>query len=37
MGGTFTVDTEGATKVVEALGAKLVILMHFKTGKSIFQ
>jgi len=30
---TYTVDAEGATKVVEALGAKLVMPMHFKTDK----
>jgi L-ascorbate metabolism protein UlaG (beta-lactamase superfamily) len=33
VGGTYTLDAEGATKVVEALGAKLVIPMHFKTDK----
>ncbi len=33
VGGTFTVDADGAAKVVEALGAKLVIPMHFKTDK----
>jgi L-ascorbate metabolism protein UlaG (beta-lactamase superfamily) len=33
VGGTFTVDAGGATKVVETLGAKLVIPMHFKTDK----
>jgi L-ascorbate metabolism protein UlaG (beta-lactamase superfamily) len=33
VGGAFTVDAGGATKVVETLGAKLVIPMHFKTDK----
>lgn len=33
VGGTYTVDAEGAAKVVEALKATLVIPMHFKTGK----
>ena len=27
-------DAEGATKVVETLGAKLVIPMHYKTDKN---
>jgi L-ascorbate metabolism protein UlaG (beta-lactamase superfamily) len=33
VGGTYTLDAEGAAKVVEALGAKLIIPMHFKTEK----
>ena len=33
VGGTFTVDAKGAAKVVEALGPKIVIPMHFKTDK----
>lgn len=33
VGGTFTVDAGGAIKVVEALGPKLTIPMHFKTDK----
>ena len=33
VGGTFTVNAEGAAKVAEALGPRLVIPMHFKTDK----
>lgn len=33
VGGTYTVDAEGAVKVVESLKARLVIPMHFKTEK----
>ncbi len=33
VGGTFTVDADGAVKVVEALRPKLTIPMHFKTDK----
>jgi L-ascorbate metabolism protein UlaG (beta-lactamase superfamily) len=33
VGGTYTVDAEGAAKVVNALKARLVIPMHFKTEK----
>ena len=33
VGGAFTVDSEGAAKVIKALGPKLVIPMHFKTEK----
>ena len=33
VGGTYTVDAEGAAKVVESLKARLVIPMHFKTEK----
>ena len=33
VGGTYTVDAEGAAKVVEALSPKLIIPMHFKTDK----
>ncbi|MFC1531910.1 MBL fold metallo-hydrolase [Thermodesulfobacteriota bacterium] len=33
VGGTFTVDAEGAAKVAESLKAELVIPMHFKTDK----
>jgi L-ascorbate metabolism protein UlaG (beta-lactamase superfamily) len=33
VGGTFTVDADGAVQVAKTLGAKLVIPMHFKTEK----
>jgi len=33
VGGTYTVNAEGAAKVAEALEPKLVIPMHFKTDK----
>jgi L-ascorbate metabolism protein UlaG (beta-lactamase superfamily) len=33
VGGTFTVDAEGAAKVIQALTPRLVIPMHFKTDK----
>ncbi len=33
VGGTYTVDAKGAAKLAEALGARLVIPMHFKTEK----
>lgn len=33
VGGTYTIDAEGAAKVAEALKARLVIPMHFKTDK----
>jgi len=33
VGGTFTVDADGAAKVVESLNPRLVIPMHFKTAK----
>ena len=33
VGGTYTVDAEGAAKVVESLKPRLVIPMHFKTEK----
>ena len=33
VGGTFTVDAAAAHKVAKQLGAKVVIPMHFKTGK----
>ena len=33
VGGYFTVDAEGAAKVVEALNPRIVIPMHFKTDK----
>lgn len=33
VGGTYTVDAEGAAKVVESIKARLVIPMHFKTEK----
>ena len=33
VGGTFTVDANGAADVARALGAKLTIPMHFKTDK----
>jgi len=33
VGGTYTVDAEDAAKVAEALKARLVIPMHFKTDK----
>jgi len=33
VGGTYTVDGEGAASVARALGARLVIPMHFKTEK----
>ncbi|MFC1867161.1 MBL fold metallo-hydrolase [Thermodesulfobacteriota bacterium] len=33
VGGTYTVDAKGAAKVVESLGPRLVIPMHFKTDK----
>lgn len=36
VGGVFTVDAAGASKVVEALNPKIVIPMHFKTDKCGF-
>jgi len=33
VGGTYTVDAEGAAKLVASLRARLVIPMHFKTDK----
>jgi len=33
VGGTFTVDATGASAVVQALGPRVVIPMHFKTPK----
>jgi L-ascorbate metabolism protein UlaG (beta-lactamase superfamily) len=33
IGGTFTVDAAGAVGVIEAIGPKLVIPMHYKTEK----
>ncbi len=33
VGGTFTVDSDGAVKVAEALSPSLIIPMHFKTAK----
>ena len=33
VGGAFTVDADGATKVMDALNPKIVIPMHFKTEK----
>ncbi|MDY7035055.1 MAG: MBL fold metallo-hydrolase [Thermodesulfobacteriota bacterium] len=33
VGGTYTIDGDGAAKIVEALGARLVIPMHFKSEK----
>lgn len=33
VGGKFTIDEEGAVKVIEALNPKLTIPMHFKTEK----
>lgn len=36
VGGTFTVDAEGATRLVEALKPRVVIPMHFKTAKAGF-
>lgn len=36
VGGTFTVDPEGASGVVDALKPALVIPMHFKTSKCHF-
>ena len=34
VGGTFTVDAQGAAELVKALSPKVVIPMHFKTEKS---
>ena len=31
--GTFTVDAQGAVQVAKAIGARLIIPMHFKTDK----
>ncbi len=36
VGGTFTIDAEGASKVVHSLSPKVVIPMHFKTAKCDF-
>ncbi|MBN2620722.1 MBL fold metallo-hydrolase [candidate division WOR-3 bacterium] len=36
VGGHFTIDTAGADKLVDALKPKVVIPMHFKTGKCGF-
>lgn len=36
VGGTFTVDADGAKNVVQALNAGIVIPMHFKTDKCGF-
>jgi L-ascorbate metabolism protein UlaG (beta-lactamase superfamily) len=33
VGGTYTVDAEGAVKVANALSPRLIIPMHFKTSK----
>ena len=33
VGGTYTVDADGAAKVAEALSPKLIIPMHYKTDK----
>jgi len=33
VGGTYTVDAEGAVKVAESLNPRLIIPMHFKTAK----
>jgi len=33
VGGTYTVDADGAVKIVEALSPKLIIPMHYKTEK----
>jgi len=33
VGGTYTVDADGAAKIAEALNPKLIIPMHFKTDK----
>ena len=33
VGGTYTVDADGAAELVEALGPRLVMPMHFKTDK----
>jgi L-ascorbate metabolism protein UlaG (beta-lactamase superfamily) len=34
VGGTFTIDATGATKVAEQLKAKVIIPMHYKTDKT---
>lgn len=34
VGGTFTIDAAGATRVVEALKPRLVIPMHYRTAKT---
>ncbi|MFO7752808.1 MAG: MBL fold metallo-hydrolase [Desulfobacteraceae bacterium] len=34
VGGTFTVDAEGAAELVKSLSPNVVIPMHFKTGKT---
>lgn len=36
VGGYFTIDAETALKVIEAIGPKLVIPMHYKTEKVAF-
>jgi L-ascorbate metabolism protein UlaG (beta-lactamase superfamily) len=33
VGGTYTVDADGAAKIAEALNPKLIIPMHYKTDK----
>jgi len=33
VGGTYTVDADGAAKIAEALSPKLIIPMHYKTDK----
>jgi len=36
VGGLFTIDAQAATRVVESLGPRITIPMHFKTAKTTF-
>jgi L-ascorbate metabolism protein UlaG (beta-lactamase superfamily) len=36
VGGLFTVDAQGATRVVESLNPRITIPMHFKTARTTF-